>query len=34
MVGSTLNCIAMFQDLSRRSIETVFWWISDAAQIH
>ena len=34
MVGSTLNCIAMFQDLSRRSIEPVFWRISDAAQIH
>ena len=25
---------SMFQDLSRRSIKTGFWWIWDAAQIH
>ena len=29
-----LKLYSMFQDLSRRSIETGFWWIYDAAQIH
>ena len=29
-----LKLYSMFQDLSRRSIETGFWRISDDAQIH
>ena len=29
-----LKLYSMFQDLSWRSIETGFWWILDAAQIH
>ena len=29
-----LKLYSMLQDLSRRSIETGFWRISDAAQIH
>ena len=29
-----LKLYLMLQDLSRRSIETVFWRISDAVQIH
>ena len=29
-----LKLYSMFQDLSRRSIETGFWKIWDAAQIH
>ena len=29
-----LKLYSMFQDLSRRSTETGFWWIWDASQIH
>ena len=29
-----LKLYSMFQDLSRHSIETGFWWIGDKAQLH
>ena len=29
-----LKLYSMFQDLSRRSIKTGFWWIWDGTQIH
>ena len=32
--GFHLKLYSMFQELSRRSTETGFWWICDGAQIH